>query len=253
MRRMLKGCLIGGAVAFILILLLGYGAMRLAQKGISPLVEGQQMQGGAVTVVVDATSPSPVAAYLIRLADGGLALVDAGMDIQAKALVEALHRAGRSEADVTAIFLTHGHGDHAGGLQRFPQAQIYGLDLDPTLRPAGSLPAMGQRLTRLHDGEIIRCGGTPVEAFALPGHTADSGAFLVHGVLFLGDSAAGQYNGKIGGAPPFLSIDRARSHRELANLARRLAPRRQDIAWLAFGHQGPLAGAAPLLTWAKVP
>jgi glyoxylase-like metal-dependent hydrolase (beta-lactamase superfamily II) len=102
----------------------------------------------------------------------------------------------------------------------------------------------------LHDGETVELGGTRVEAFAVPGHTLESSAYLAKRVLFLGDSAAGQYDGTIGSAPPFVSVDRELNQRELKRLAKRLEARAGEIDILAFGHQGPINGVAPLLEWA---
>lgn len=236
-------------------------------KGISPLVDGAQLQGGRVTVVVDRTSPMPVAAYVLKLGGGGLALVDATMDPDARALRAAIRRLGKSESDVRAILFTHAHSDHTAGRRNFPQAALYLLKPPPGAKggPGTSgwnqvqraLPGGAQDSTRrvrpvvhLDDGQAIDLEGDRIEAFAVPGHTYDSGAYLAFGVLFLGDSAAGQYDGRIGSAPPFVSVDREMNQRALKALAGRLQGRQQEIRHLAFGHQGPIEGLEPLLAWA---
>jgi glyoxylase-like metal-dependent hydrolase (beta-lactamase superfamily II) len=105
-------------------------------------------------------------------------------------------------------------------------------------------------VTYLDDGATLDCAGDKIEAFGVPGHTYDSGAYLAFGVLFLGDSAAGQYNGTLGSAPPFVSVDQEMNRRELKQLAARLQGRKGEIDYLTFGHQGPIAGLEPLLAWA---
>jgi hydroxyacylglutathione hydrolase len=49
---------------------------------------------------------------------GGVLLVDTGEADEVDALLRDLKRAGIEPADVRAIVLTHGHGDHAGGAAR---------------------------------------------------------------------------------------------------------------------------------------
>ena len=103
----------------------------------------------------------------------------------------------------------------------------------------------------MSDGELLNIGGTVVQVFALPGHTPGSAAILVHGVLFLGDSAAATSGGALVSAPPVVSVDRDRNRQELKKLSERLQSRRNEIRWLAFGHQGPLQGIEALLEWAE--
>jgi len=53
--------------------------------------------------------------------------------------------------------------------------------------------------TEFNDYEsVANLHGTHVEVYALPGHTPGSAAFLVHGVLFLGDAAQGMRDGTLG-------------------------------------------------------
>ena len=103
----------------------------------------------------------------------------------------------------------------------------------------------------LRDGQQVDIGGTTIHVFAIPGHTLGSAAYLVHGVLFLGDSAAATSAGTLGGAPPVFSADRDQAHRSLRRLAQRLSGTPEyQVHELAFGHQGPLQGIEPLLEWA---
>ena len=264
MKRVFKYLL--AAVATVVVLVGAF--LWLVFTGAMPLQEGVQFADGNVIVVVDdSVRPFPAAAYLFRTQDGGFGLVDAGMDPEAKAIRAALSRMGKDSDSVRAILCTHGHGDHTYGVQAFPDADVYlaeRVDLTQGSRPARSLlqrlqkrsnpqqQSLRPKLTitrRLSDGEHLNVGGTDVEVFALPGHTADSAAFLLHGVLFLGDSAAAASDGSLVSAPPVVSVDRDRNKRELKKLAVRLRSRRSEIRRLAFGHQGSLEGIEPLLEW----
>ncbi len=264
MKRLLK-YLLAGIAAFVVVAAL---AVWFALSSMIPLEDGAQIGRGAVTVVVDkSTGPVPTAAYLFQLQDGGFGLIDATQDPEAEAIRAALARLGKRREDVRAILFTHSHGDHTAGARAFPNAEQYILEPDTAMRegpgsvlnrfqklfPAsrGPAPARLAITRRLSDGEHLDLHGTPVEVFALPGHTADSAAFLVHGVLFLGDSAGAHSGGGIGAAPPFLSADRERNQQELLELADRLRDRCGEISHMAFGHQGPLEGLDALLKWGR--
>jgi glyoxylase-like metal-dependent hydrolase (beta-lactamase superfamily II) len=228
------------------IVLVAIGALYAFMKySVLPLVDGERLADGKVTTVVAGHfGPVPIGAYLFDLSDGGVGLVDAGSDSDATAILAALARMGKTSADVRAIFLTHQHADHVGGAQAFPAAQVYVCEPDKS-----AVERRGIRITRgLQDGARVEIGGTSVEAFGLPGHTPGSGAFLVHGVVFLGDSAAAAYNASFQ-ANTITSSDADQTVRSLRALADRLKSRRSEIRHLAFGHQGTLTGLDPMLSW----
>jgi len=267
MKRFAKYLLIGIGTLLVLLVL----AIWAASKGITPLIGGVQIANGAVIVVADkSTGPVAAAAYLFPLKDGGLGLIDSTMDPEARAIRMAITRLGKTYNDVRVILFTHSHDDHTAGARAFPNADVYLLKPFVTATQGGSSGdsllnkfqglKKGSKGTNqpnlksthyLSDGEHLDLHGTPVEVFAVPGHTYDSAAFLVHGVLFLGDSAAAQYDGKIGAAPPVVSVDRKLNRQSLKALADRLKDRQGEIGYLAFGHQGPLKGLDPLLEWAS--
>ena len=71
------------------------------------------------------------------------------------------------------LALTHGHGDHSGGVKYFPEVYLHPAD-------APLLPAVGAAVKRrdLADKTVFDLGGRTIEVVAIPGHTAGSVAFF---------------------------------------------------------------------------
>jgi glyoxylase-like metal-dependent hydrolase (beta-lactamase superfamily II) len=246
-RRWKRRLLIGIGV-FAAIVVVAIGALFAFMKyAVLPLTDGEKLGDGTVTTVItDYFGPVAIGAYLFDLKDGAVGLVDAGSDPDAKAILAALARTGKSAADVRAVFITHQHADHAGGARAFPRAQIYVLESDRT-----AMEQRGIKITRgLRDAERLDISGTAVEAFGLPSHTPGSAAFLINGVLFLGDSAAAAFDSSFQ-PNTMMGNDPDQTVRSLRALADRLRSRRGEIRHLAFGHQGTLAGLDPMLKWAS--
>ena len=153
--------------------------------------------------------------YVIRTAKG-IAVIDAGMDTNGDSIINFIRSQRRPSEQVTGVYLTHWHSDHAAGAaaiamqldcpvfcgrneapkvshsarQRFlgklipplgPLVLLRGL-IDDRLHPAVA------EVSPLDDGVSI----SGITAIATPGHTA--GHFSYHapelGVLFAGDSLA---------------------------------------------------------------
>lgn len=246
--RLLKVLKITAAVVAIAAVVVVGLVVGLLMFGGAPMKDGSALADGKVTVVVDRMGPVRIGAYVLALAQGGFALVDAGQDPEAKAIVAALGRKGAGPDDVRAVFFTHAHSDHAQGARAFPRAELFALEAD-----AAALRRGGFTVTGLADGERATVSGTAVEAFAVPGHTPGSAAYLVEGVLFLGDAAASISESQVAPNDFAYTQDAAQNHRSLRALAARLEARRSDVVAMAFGHQGPVHGLGPLLEWAATP
>jgi glyoxylase-like metal-dependent hydrolase (beta-lactamase superfamily II) len=204
-----------------------------------------------------------VSAGLVPLGDHEVALIDAGNDVQGKALLAELSRRGLGPDDVKVILLTHGHSDHIGAIRKFPQAQVMALGAEVDVvegRSSGGAPILrfksprptGIRLSRtLQDGEVMPLGPYQVRVFAVPGHTPGSAAFAIGENLFLGDSANQGKDGHLTGAPWIFNRSSAQNRKSLVELARRLAGD-TSIKTLVFSHSAPLErGVAPLLEFAS--
>lgn len=67
--------------------------------------------------------PAICTCTLVTLTDGKRLLVDPSLTDETAMANELNRRAGLQLADVTAVFITHEHGDHHFGLKHFPNAR----------------------------------------------------------------------------------------------------------------------------------
>jgi glyoxylase-like metal-dependent hydrolase (beta-lactamase superfamily II) len=190
-------------------------------------------------------------------------LIDAGMDDDGKVLLAELARRKLGPEAVRAILLTHGHPDHVSGAPLFPKAEVMILEAD-VATAEGRAPYRGpfQRLfpvkprklkiTRaLHDGESVAVGDATFRVYAVPGHTGGSAAFLVDGVLFVGDSANATKEGAVRLLPLLLTEDATQNRASLVRLAERLEAEHAEVKTIVFSHSGALDGLAPLVAFAR--
>lgn len=95
---------------------------------------------------------------------------------------------GLDMRDVSAIFLTHAHWDHARCLRLYPNAQVYlGDHEDPSTLSKWQNPA--HPLATLRDGQTVTMAGLTIQAVHTPGHTIGSVSYIVEErFLFVGDT-----------------------------------------------------------------
>ncbi len=136
-----------------------------------------------------------VKGYLLRVAESSEAIiVDTGYNPDA--MLTALEREG---CRLKAVCLTHGHHDHAGGLEqilaKFPVPVYIGEDDWSLLhwKPPVSL----RRCVK--DGDGVEFGATRLGFLRTPGHTPGGVCYQAPGCVFVGDTL---FAGSIGRANP---------------------------------------------------
>lgn len=111
--------------------------------------------------------------------------------------------------EVAYIILTHGHGDHLGGvpdlMKEFPSAKlaagIYDKEMlaNPNLNMSAMVQGYPVSLSAdlyLNDGETLKVGDMELKIIHTPGHTPGGICILVENFLFSGDTLFEQSIGR---------------------------------------------------------
>jgi glyoxylase-like metal-dependent hydrolase (beta-lactamase superfamily II) len=243
-----------------LLLLLGVaglvGAVAWTVRSTLPIRQDVALEG--VQVVKDGL----VSIFILELAPGAVALIDAGSDPEGKAVLAALARRGLGPEAVKAILLTHGDYDHVSGAPRFPAAEVVAMEGDVALAEGRAQRGLlayhparptGLKVARSLTGDgALEVGGLQIRYFAVPGYSAGSAAYLARGILFLGDSAEAMKDGRLDAGWWFTNDSTATEERSLRALAGRLGPLADRIRAIACAHSGVLVGGvAPLAALAN--
>ena len=107
----------------------------------------------------------------------------------------------KNDIQIQYIVLTHGHGDHIGGVQEhlkdFPDAKVVcsraeeKMLLDPELNEAhhfGSEKVSFKPDILVDDGDTLTVGNMTMKFIMTPGHTEGGMCILIDDVLFSGDT-----------------------------------------------------------------
>lgn len=119
---------------------------------------------------------------------GAAAVIDPGDDIT-DSLLKAVADQGWT---LRAIFLTHGHFDHTGGVaslrKALPDIPVYLHPADANLTVPMMNTAQLNPVTLWRDGDVIPLGNLQVEVLSTPGHSKGSVVLKCQDVLFTGDT-----------------------------------------------------------------
>jgi glyoxylase-like metal-dependent hydrolase (beta-lactamase superfamily II) len=254
MKRILKIAVLVIALVIVIV------AIPLASAILGRRSAGDEFELNGVRIIKDGM----VTVGIVPVTENTVALIDAGNDSAGAAILSELSRRQLGPDAVTAILITHGHPDHTAAISRFPNAEVMSIDREVGLIEGsegahGPLTRLfpvrptGIRVTRpLKDGETVTIGQTNIRAFAIPGHTAGSAAYLVNEVLFLGDAADVSRGGEVQGAPWVFSDSQEEDRASLVGLEKRLATEGATVKALAFAHSGVLTdGLVPLSAFAQ--
>ena len=101
---------------------------------------------------------------------------DKALVIDAGAYMPHLDKAVAALTDKPVmVALTHGHGDHVGGIVCFPEVWIHPADVPMIARDGEGYQGT---IHELNDGDVIDLGGRQIEVLHTPGHTSGSITFF---------------------------------------------------------------------------
>jgi glyoxylase-like metal-dependent hydrolase (beta-lactamase superfamily II) len=180
--------------------------------------------------------PLAIASYMIEHGDG-VALVETGPGSTLAALKAALKAHGYGFRNITHVFLTHIHLDHAGAsgylASQGAQIHVHPMGAPHLLNPekliasatriygdlmeplwGQFLPVSEEKLTVLQDNDEVVVGSLRFRALNTPGHAEHHYAYLLEDACFTGDVGAVRIPGykylRLPMVPPELNIEKWR-------------------------------------------
>jgi len=151
--------------------------------------------------------------YLID-AGGELLLIDIGSEDDVKLVEENIRAEDLNPKDVSVLFITHPHKDHAGGAiraKRLFKCRLAAHKITAEIIESGfqksQKPSVDQVEIKLSGGESLTFGDLEVQVLDTPGHTREGGdlCYLIEAngksILFTGDVAFKCEGGLMGGHP----------------------------------------------------
>ncbi len=184
---------------------------------------------GPVSDMLMAVRDGMVNFYILK-SPAGLICIDSGW--RPACVAKGFKELALNIRDVTTVFLTHLHWDHARSLPLFSHAEIFVGDRElPSFFMKRSIGRQG--LKRVCGNQTLLAGGRTVQVIETPGHTAGAVSFIVDdNLLFTGDTLRLKC-GKVLPFPSWLNKDKKVLHHSIHKLAGI-----KGIEWLLTAHNG---------------
>ena len=172
-------------------------------------------------------------------------IVDTGFNKNAAPLSEFLEEKSASLDNIENVVATHGHGDHIGSHDNFPNATFHVHESDVEL-----LEEEGITKIEAFDGSTpLEIQGVTFIPLPMPGHTEGNVAYLVNDVLIMGDSGQSTKSGTIEPAGGNFTENPELAIQSLAGLKDQISPYVDQIEWVVFSHSGPLQGTEAIFEY----
>ena len=155
--------------------------------------------------------PGTIGSYLIPYSAGCI-LVETGPGSTNNTLISGVEKLGYEIQDISDVFLTHIHLDHAGAAGWWAKqgakihvhengaphlinperllasaSRLYGAMMDTLWGEFLAVPE--DHISIMHDQEIFHCGDLSILAVDVPGHANHHLAYFIEGACFTGDIA----------------------------------------------------------------
>lgn len=150
---------------------------------------------GSGALGFDLTHPSDCHVYLLE-GRGACALIDGGSGLDADALVANIAAAGVALEEVTHLFLTHAHADHAGGAAALKE-QLPHLRVVASVPVADIVSCGDAERASVNSGKAAGVYPTDYRYRACPvdDHAADEQTFTVGGIAITAHHTPGHSTG----------------------------------------------------------
>ncbi len=238
---------IGIALIVVVVLFVGTIAFGI----IKIFGSNKPVEPGATYARVSVVEDVPyVAMFLVDIGGGKYVLVDGGADQAGEAVRAALAAKGAGVEDLEAILFTHAHGDHvaaAYGLLDVP-LWVHDAEVDMAEGREGGTSTFGKLVgpnppglkvaKTFKGGDVLTFGEASIEVFHAPGHTAGNCAFLVDGVLLLGDTAQITTDDSVHAPPDVFTNDPAQAIASIRALGIELKSRETKPTVMVGAHSG---------------
>lgn len=147
-----------------------------------------------------AMHPGGTQIYFVGNPQDGMVMVDSGEPYRAwtRRILDYYAELGRPR--MAAILITHGHGDHIGGLDRLQEVFGCPVRCHPKLAPALAERLGADCVRPLRSRELIPAGGgVALRALFTPGHAEDHICYYLKAdqVLFSGDNILGNSSSSV--------------------------------------------------------
>ena len=147
-----------------------------------------------------AMHPGGTQIYFVGDLYEGMVLVDSGEPYRhwTRQILDYHEELGRPK--MTAILVTHGHGDHIGGLDRLQEAFGCPVRCHPKLAPVLAERLGEDCVVKLRSRELVPSGGgITLRALFTPGHEDDHVCYYLRAdnVLFSGDNILGNSSSSV--------------------------------------------------------
>jgi glyoxylase-like metal-dependent hydrolase (beta-lactamase superfamily II) len=219
-----------------------------------------------------------IGAYLVPHSSGAI-LVESGPGSTIQNLIMGMNQSGYGVESITDIFLTHIHLDHGGAAGWFAQrgAQIHVHEngaphlINPEKLLASAsrlygdrmdtmwgefLPVQEEKISIMHDDEVVTIGDLPIRALDVPGHASHHLVYLIGDACFSGDIGGIRLNAhhylSLPTPPPDLNLEKWREsiHRIQNYDPARIVPTHYGVYSDPRWHlQAVLDGLDELETW----